>query len=168
VPDAVTDVSDVRYSLPIIARTIPANLDMLVQSSVEGTIQPTIPEGNTDDRSEESIMDLLPPSRIHLPARKKSLPSIRIPAPSLPPTNVRRKPRSSNFLNRIKYAFAPSPSTKGSIRLPEDVDAKTEGAATKRRALLVGISYSTPSNTWSPLDGPHGDVDRYRDLLISA
>ncbi len=46
--------------------------------------------------------------------------------------------------------------------LPDDVHDKT-----RRRALLVGITYST-SNTWSQLDGPHGDVDQYRDLLISA
>lgn len=38
----------------------------------------------------------------------------------------------------------------------------------KRRALLVGITYTDPSNTWSQLDGPHGDVDQYRDLLIGA
>jgi len=46
--------------------------------------------------------------------------------------------------------------------LPDDVHDKT-----KRRALLVGITYPT-SNTWSQLDGPHDDVDQYRDLLISA
>ena len=60
------------------------------------------------------------------------------------------------------------PKDGDKIHLPDDVDNKTQGAATKRRALLVGISYSHPSNTWSPLDGPHGDVDRYRDLLVSA
>lgn len=60
------------------------------------------------------------------------------------------------------------PKDGDKIHLPDDVDNKTQGAATKRRALLVGISYSNPSNTWSPLDGPHGDVDRYRDLLVSA
>jgi hypothetical protein len=48
------------------------------------------------------------------------------------------------------------------------VSKKTEGAATKRKALLVGISYSGPSNKWSPLDGPHGDVDRIQELLLSA
>jgi hypothetical protein len=52
--------------------------------------------------------------------------------------------------------------------LPDDVHDKTKGVETKRRALLVGITYSSPSNTWSQLDGPHGDVDQYRDLLISA
>lgn len=39
----------------------------------------------------------------------------------------------------------------------------------KRRALLVGISYSRASSeTWSPLDGTHIDVDKFRDLLISV
>jgi hypothetical protein len=57
---------------------------------------------------------------------------------------------------------------EGSIHLPNDVNNKTEGAATKRRALLVGIVYSSPSNTYSQLDGPHSDVDRYRELLICA
>ena len=60
------------------------------------------------------------------------------------------------------------PKDGDNIHVPDDGDNKTQGAATKRRALLVGISYSNPSNTWSPLDGPHGDVDRYRDLLVSA
>jgi hypothetical protein len=60
------------------------------------------------------------------------------------------------------------PKDGDDTHLPKDEDNKTQGTATKRRALLVGISYTSPSNTWSPLDGPHGDVDRYRDLLISA
>jgi hypothetical protein len=47
--------------------------------------------------------------------------------------------------------------------LSDDVHDKT-----KRRALLVGITYSSPWNTWSELDGPHGDVDQYLNLLISA
>jgi hypothetical protein len=51
--------------------------------------------------------------------------------------------------------------------LPDDVHDKMKLVKTRRRALLVGITYST-SNTWSQLDGPHGDVDQYRDLLISA
>ena len=47
-------------------------------------------------------------------------------------------------------------------------DDKQDGASLKRRALLVGISYTSPHNTWSPLDGPYGDVDRYQELLTSA
>ncbi|KAH9979130.1 caspase domain-containing protein [Russula compacta] len=43
------------------------------------------------------------------------------------------------------------------------------GATPKRRALLVGISYSlTSSETWSPLDGTHTDVDNFRELLINT
>jgi ankyrin repeat protein len=38
----------------------------------------------------------------------------------------------------------------------------------KRRALLVGITYSAPFNKWSSLEGPHHDVDHFRELLISA
>jgi len=60
------------------------------------------------------------------------------------------------------------PKDGDDTHLPKDEDNKTQGTATKRRALLVGISYTSPSNTWSPLDGPHGDVDRYRDLLINT
>jgi len=51
---------------------------------------------------------------------------------------------------------------------PDDLHDKTEDVKPKRRALLVGITYSNPWNTWSQLDGPHGDVDQYHDLLISA
>jgi hypothetical protein len=41
------------------------------------------------------------------------------------------------------------------------------GPTTKRRALLVGISYHhSPSDIWPPLDCPHEDVDRFRELLI--
>jgi hypothetical protein len=43
-----------------------------------------------------------------------------------------------------------------------------EVASFKRRALLIGITYTGPHNKWTPLDGPYGDVDRYRDLLTSA
>jgi hypothetical protein len=61
-----------------------------------------------------------------------------------------------------------SPDEEHNGRVPDDVHDKTKGVETKRRALLVGITYSSPSNTWSQLDGPHGDVDQYRDVLISA
>ena len=54
-------------------------------------------------------------------------------------------------------------ATEEHNKLPDDAHDKS-----KRRALLVGITYSSPSNTWSELDGPHGDVDQYRDLLICA
>ncbi|KAH9165606.1 hypothetical protein EDB89DRAFT_2008573 [Lactarius sanguifluus] len=58
------------------------------------------------------------------------------------------------------------------VYLP-DVEGKTqaasEGPATKRRALIVGISYfySQP-DAWWPLGGPHECVDRFRDLLIGT
>ena len=51
------------------------------------------------------------------------------------------------------------------IHLTERIDLPV-WSSTKRRALLVGISYHHPSPIWSPLDGPHEDVDRFRDLLI--
>ena len=52
-----------------------------------------------------------------------------------------------------------------------DVQEETQNArvapTSKRRALLVGISYRhSPSPTWWPLDGPQKDVDRFRELLI--
>ena len=60
------------------------------------------------------------------------------------------------------------PKAEDDTRLPEVADKKTGVAAPKRRALLIGICYTSPTNTWSPLDGPHGDVDRCEDLLTSA
>jgi hypothetical protein len=56
------------------------------------------------------------------------------------------------------------------IHLPpaEDQGEQKVDIPIKRRALLVGISYSGPHNTWSRLDGPYDDVDRYHGLLISA
>ncbi|KAF8267126.1 caspase domain-containing protein [Lactarius quietus] len=38
----------------------------------------------------------------------------------------------------------------------------------KRRALLVGISYTGPHNQWSALDGPHDDVNRFQQLLTDT
>jgi hypothetical protein len=60
------------------------------------------------------------------------------------------------------------PDDAQSKHLPDDVHHKTNDVETERRALLVGITYTSSSNTWSQLDGPHGDVDQYQDLLISA
>ena len=60
------------------------------------------------------------------------------------------------------------PDDAHKTHLPDDVDDKKKDREAKRRALLVGITYSNPWNTWSQLDGPHGDVDQYRDLLVSA
>ena len=41
-----------------------------------------------------------------------------------------------------------------------------EGATTKRRALLIGISYHNSTDPmWGPLDGPYGDVALFRELL---
>ena len=56
-------------------------------------------------------------------------------------------------------------STTGSIRLPDDGEDKSKSPTSKRRALLVGISYTGAHNTWSPLDGPFDDVDRFWKLL---
>ena len=60
------------------------------------------------------------------------------------------------------------PKDEDNVRLPGHVDNKPDAAVRKRRALLVGICYNGPNNYWSPLDGPHVDVERYRILLTSA
>jgi hypothetical protein len=75
----------------------------------------------------------------------------------LPPNGIHRKHVSDEEHNNR------DPDDAQNEHLTDDVHDDT-----KRRALLVGITYSSPSNTWSQLDGPHGDVDQYRDLLISA
>jgi hypothetical protein len=59
-------------------------------------------------------------------------------------------------------------STTGTIRLADDEEDKSKGPTSKRRALLVGISYSGPHNKWPALDGPHDDVDRFRQLLTGT
>lgn len=59
-------------------------------------------------------------------------------------------------------------STTGTIRLPDDEEDKSEGPTSRRRALLVGISYNGPHNQWPALDGPHSDVDRFRQLLTDT
>ncbi|KAI0290173.1 caspase domain-containing protein [Russula brevipes] len=52
----------------------------------------------------------------------------------------------------------------------EDEDEATGATPTpKRRALLVGISYLfTQSKIWTPLEGPHEDVERFRKLLLET
>jgi len=46
-------------------------------------------------------------------------------------------------------------------------DSKKDGRAMKQRALLIGIAYTNAKN-WSPLEGPHDDVEQYRELLSST
>jgi len=61
------------------------------------------------------------------------------------------------------------PNITGTIRLPDDDEEdKSNGQRSKRRALLVGISYNGPHNKWPALDGPHDDVDRFRQLLTET
>ncbi len=59
-------------------------------------------------------------------------------------------------------------SATGTIRLPDDEEDKSEGPTSRRRALLVGISYKGDRNKWPVLDGPHEDVDRFRHLLTGT
>ena len=59
-------------------------------------------------------------------------------------------------------------NTTGTIRLPDDEEDKSDGQRSKRRALLVGISYNGDHNKWPALDGPHEDVDRFRQLLTGT
>jgi hypothetical protein len=80
---------------------------------------------------------------------------------------------------RRLFKFRKTGSSKGSVHLstdglPTDEESQSKGilnitsTTRKRRALLVGITYCSPSNTWDRLDGPFDDVERYRELLISA
>lgn len=83
-----------------------------------------------------------------------------------PPNGVHRKHLPDEEDNERVPDDAPNkhlPSDVHDNHLPDRVHDKT-----KRRALLVGITYCSPSNTWSQLDGPHADVDQYRDLLINT
>ena len=45
--------------------------------------------------------------------------------------------------------------------------SKVNAPKSKRRALLVGITYkSSTDEVWTPLEHPHDDVDNFRELLI--
>ncbi|KAH9991896.1 caspase domain-containing protein [Russula vinacea] len=49
----------------------------------------------------------------------------------------------------------------------EGGESKAHLPTPKRRALLVGITYHDSTDPiWTPLDGPHIDVDHFRNLLI--
>ncbi|KAH9059168.1 caspase domain-containing protein [Lactarius vividus] len=70
---------------------------------------------------------------------------------------------------RISQAINPN----GRIRLLDLEEGKQEGTSngpkTKRRALLVGISYTwSQSDTWWPLENPHADVDLFWSLLVGV
>jgi hypothetical protein len=74
----------------------------------------------------------------------------------------------------FKFKSRKTGSSKGSVHQPTDEESPAMGnlnvlsITRKRRALLVGITYRNPSNTWDPLEGAFDDVERYRELLISA
>jgi len=49
----------------------------------------------------------------------------------------------------------------------EEGESKDHDPTSKRRALLVGISYhDSTDEKWKPLEGTHTDVDHFRNLLI--
>ena len=49
----------------------------------------------------------------------------------------------------------------------EGGESKAHLPTPKRRALLVGITYYDSTDPiWTPLEGPHIDVDHFRNLLI--
>ncbi|KAI9510660.1 caspase domain-containing protein [Russula earlei] len=73
-------------------------------------------------------------------------------------------PRRSRVLGTFRRA---SPNGSAHLPLADDTVDKKDGPAMRRRALLVGITYSN-AKTWSELDGPHDDVDRYQKLLLSV
>ena len=61
-----------------------------------------------------------------------------------------------------------SSSGGGILVMPLGRGIPTEVRQMRRRALLVGITYSsTHSNMWPQLYGPYDDVDNYRELLVS-
>ena len=61
-------------------------------------------------------------------------------------------------------------SSRSGDRMPLGRDIPTnEVRQMKRLALLVGITYPNASSSmWPQLEGPHDDVDNYRELLVSA
>jgi hypothetical protein len=76
-------------------------------------------------------------------------------------------------------ASCPSHHERLPERLPDIEEGEGESKAPypgpppspppKKRALLVGISYhDSTSPIWTPLDGPHVDVDHFQKLLIRA
>lgn len=78
---------------------------------------------------------------------------------------------SSIYSRYLSFCFSRIVGPTGRIRLPDVEEGKTQGTGigptVKRRALLVGISYKpNQSDTWRPLENPHGDVDLYRKLLV--
>ena len=80
VPAVVADV------LPIMARAAPA--DLVRQGSTQGIVQPVIPEGNTNDRSEEPLIDLGDSEAEHL--SRWPGPSIESPVLVLPRLRSKR------------------------------------------------------------------------------
>ena len=76
---------------------------------------------------------------------------------------------SSLFTRCIPFRSrrANSPSEFGRIRSPDIEESKSVDTIPKRRALLVGISYSKAEMSL-PLEGSHDDVDDFHKLLIGV
>ena len=115
-------------------------------------------------KDEDSVRQPDDVNNIHLPNVEGNT---RLPKPKDGGNAPLPKVEDNIRLTKDEEGIRP-PKDESNVHLPNGVGNKTEVAATKRRALLVGITYTGPANKWSPLDGPHDDVDRYWDLLISA
>ncbi|KAI0297813.1 hypothetical protein B0F90DRAFT_1737856 [Multifurca ochricompacta] len=75
---------------------------------------------------------------------------------------------SSLFSRCVSVWSHQTTNSTGTIRLPDLEEGKSQNPTPKRRALLVGISYWSGSDNWAQLEGTHGDVDNFRDLLIGT
>ncbi|KAH9953158.1 caspase domain-containing protein [Russula dissimulans] len=132
-----------------------------------------------------------PQSRVDIPSSvpQPDSPLIATPGTNQMPTrgNEDRPPFTSAVQGVLSDDFSPKGNTHPSLPdgkvdslkkenqvdwpgLKKDgqVDDLTKNGATiKRRALLIGITYAN-ARIWSPLEGPHEDVDQYQELLVST
>jgi hypothetical protein len=125
--------------------------------------------GLTPDAASETSGRRIASSQTSRPSTLKSFFSRSTAVWSRWSSRLRRRGGTSDPIRHERL-----PDVEGDLCEPDDAEGslrgdKAKGTTPKRRALLVGISYRhSPSNEWEHLDGTHVDVERFRELLISA
>ena len=96
----------------------------------------------------------------HKPPRAEEESKARVPTPGRPHLIPPRAEEESK-------AHVPTPERPRHKPPCAGVESKVHVPTPKRRALLIGITYDGSTDPiWTPLVGPHVDVDRFRELLI--
>ena len=117
-----------------------------------------------------SIRDAEEESKAHVPTPERPLRDVKgskVHAPIVP-VSIPNRPHNEPLHDAEEESEADVPPPDRP--LPDaNEQSKVNAPKSKRRALLVGITYKDSTDeVWTPLEYPHDDVDRFRELLISV